>query len=767
MDRQAGLVKSESGNKTRRLQVAAILAAAWACPSESSLAQSVIGHAADGPSWDDARGALVRRMPDGRSIAAAELVVSVRDWREVEEVIHRIDATGGTVVGGIPRLGLLHVRLKADSDEMAEAARYALLPGVKRARTNDVGEAACEGERTDEFVPNDPAFPLEWQVNNTGQGGGKPGADIELLPAWNLQIGDPSVVVAVIDSGTDFSHPEFQGRLLPGHDFVDEDADPTALGPHGIWVSSMIAANVNNQSGVCGVDRRCMILPIRVVFVTTGTLFDLVQGIDYATASGAQIINMSLQKYGYHTELIAALHAARQAGIILVSASGNGGNADKSWPGASPATISVGFTDHDDVKALSSDPGSALDFMAPGFNAVLAPQDYKVKNDDVDSGSSFAAPLVTGVISLMKAENPYLTQTQVYKLLMQGAEDQVGPVADDTPGWDSLYGHGRLNAHRTLAALCSATTRQPLMVSPPQLSVSTGGTWVCNIDAGPSCAGDPYLLLGSTSGTSPGFDLAQTHFPLNPDTYLHSCLSHPNAWPIAGNMGILDEQGRARATVTLPPGLSPAANMTVSHAFVVFDRHELRPLLAVPKFVSDAVAVHVGPVPQIVFKDAFESAALSWAVDDASASLWHVSADGECGSVGRMLAFTDPKDACDVASAGPVTSTVSSVPFVLSGTWPYTLSFDMIRSVDDVVDSTTIAIIDESGFVKPQVLEDIDFVTGKPGELVHVEIEVPNDSKLVGRTIHIELQATISESSHGGAGWLLDNIVVRNDGSTP
>ncbi|HTE05060.1 MAG TPA: S8 family serine peptidase, partial [Planctomycetota bacterium] len=382
----------------RGLRLAALLAG-LACTSQALLAQGVAGRAADGPSWDDVRDVVVRQMPDGRSIAAGELLVSVRDWTEVEDVALRIEAAGGAVVGGIPRLRLLHIRLKPGSDETAEAARYRRLAGVKRASTNDIGEVAAEEGRRDEFEPNDPAFPFEWQIQNTGQDGGKPGADIELLPAWKLQTGDPGIVVAVLDTGADFTHPEFQGRLLQGYDFLAEDADPTAETPHAIWVSSMIGANVNNGIGVCGVDWNCKILPVRVVNVA-GQLFDLLQGIDYATASGAQVINMSLQKYGYHEELVAALAAARHAGKILVACSGNGISADNSWPGTSRDTLSIGWTQKDDVKANGNKGGSALDFVAPGFEAVVAAAAYATNTHDVESGSSFAAPLVAGVIAL-------------------------------------------------------------------------------------------------------------------------------------------------------------------------------------------------------------------------------------------------------------------------------------------------------------------------------------------------------------------------------
>ena len=382
-------------------------------------------------------------LPDGSRAVRGELLIGLDGLAPEGLTEAAILAAGGRVLERVPDLRILRVALPDGQDAGSHLPAWSALPGVSFAERNGVGEGGG-------LPPNDTFYPLQWHLENTGQSGGTAGADIDALGAWAIQQGSAEVVVAVLDSGIDFGHPEFQGRLLPGRDFVNEDDDPTADHPHGILVTGLLAANTNNGHGVAGVDRHCTVLPVKVLNATNGgTVMDLVQGIDYARQQGADIVSMSLINYPGATALQLALEAARAAGVILVACGGNGGigDANASWPGASPETIAIGWSAHNDDREIHSGTGAALDFMAPGHVLFSVATSH---GDTADSflGCSAATPVAAGVVSLLLAEDPSLDQDGVFEILRLTAADRVG--LGDQPGRDNLYGHGRLDARAAL-----------------------------------------------------------------------------------------------------------------------------------------------------------------------------------------------------------------------------------------------------------------------------------------------------------------------------
>src|SRR6185436_18713410 len=260
------------------------------------------------------------------------------------------------------------------------------------------------------------------------------------------------------------------------------DEDATALNPHGIWVAGLIAAKADNGFGVEGVVHGCKLLPVRVLSGINGTVFNLAQGIDYATSQGADIVNMSLINYPASSLIINALNAAAASGALLIGSAGNSGvgTANGNWPSASPVVLSIGATNAWDERASYSATGTVLDFVAPGDGAITVSTTHD-DAFDVFGGTSAAAPIAVGIIALLKSYDPFLTPDQIYALLKAGAEDQVGAGDEDTPGWDPFYGHGRLNAFRSLAALCSCAGGEVLTVSPHALGFGVEGTWLFRV----------------------------------------------------------------------------------------------------------------------------------------------------------------------------------------------------------------------------------------------------------------------------------------------
>ena len=368
----------------------------------------------------------------------------------------------GDTIGGFPIIersvwGTALLVAVPQGREANAARAVASLEGVISAEPNAIGIGSGFQLNT----PDDTFFGDHWHHSNTGQAGGTPGADIETPAAWHYTTGDASTVIAVLDTGIDSDHPDFEGLFLSnGYDFVNEDADPEADHPHGPHVTACLLANADNALGVAGVDLKASVLPIKVLNISNrGTTFDLIQGIDFATArSDVHIISMSLINYSGGDALRASLDNALAAGKVLISCgANNGGIADVSWPGASPATITIGSTTRMDERASFSGRGASIDFVAPGQGIVTIEPFTDEDRSDLVSGCAFATPIAAGVAGLIRAEALRLgvpfTQQLVIDMLAAGAEDQVGNPFEDTPGRDDFMGRGRINARATLHAM--------------------------------------------------------------------------------------------------------------------------------------------------------------------------------------------------------------------------------------------------------------------------------------------------------------------------
>ncbi|MCC6427474.1 MAG: S8 family serine peptidase [Phycisphaerales bacterium] len=374
-------------------------------------------------------------------------------------------ARGMSLRDEIARMGLSTIEMDAVAgnlrvatpvgEEEAWRRRLMDVPGVLLVEFNETGEGG--------LIPNDTFFSLQWHLLNTGQGGGKPGADMNLPPAWDLFTGSGGVTIAILDSGIDSDHPDHVGRIAAGGiDFVNEDNNAEGDHAHGTWVGGVIGARANNSFGVTGVDWACMMMHVKVLNANNGgNTFDLAQGLNYvATRAEVQIVNMSLINYPGQAVLLNAIAAARDAGKIVISCAGNGGigNADVSYPGASPLTMSIGATTNTDARASFSGTGNALDLVAPGANVVTSAYNTHNNTSSSVSGCSFATPATVGVAGLLLGKAIELglggiSHDEMFELLKLGAEDLVGIVTEDTPGRDNYMGWGRVNAFNSLTVL--------------------------------------------------------------------------------------------------------------------------------------------------------------------------------------------------------------------------------------------------------------------------------------------------------------------------
>ncbi|TLS35600.1 S8 family serine peptidase [Pseudalkalibacillus caeni] len=282
-----------------------------------------------------------------------------------------------------------------------------------------------------DYVPTDPYYSSQWHLKK-----------INMPQAWDITKGSSEVVVAVLDSGVNASVPDLQGRVLPGYDFVNNDADAADDNGHGTHVAGIIAANTNNI-GVTGIDFKAKILPVKVADADGRiSLSDSISGIYYAIDQGADIINMSFGGYYYDPGREDALWEAYNKGIVTVAAAGNEGVSDWSYPAATPPVINVSSTDENDFVSWFSNYGDWIDISAPGENILSTNMTGSYSGGD---GTSFSTPIVTAIASLIKGYHPDWNPAQIEWAIENNAD-----MVNGTYEWSNKYGFGRVNAYKTL-----------------------------------------------------------------------------------------------------------------------------------------------------------------------------------------------------------------------------------------------------------------------------------------------------------------------------
>ncbi|MBA3777971.1 MAG: S8 family serine peptidase [Chloroflexi bacterium] len=289
------------------------------------------------------------------------------------------------------------------------------------------------------------------------------GLDAINAPAgWELTTGSFGAVIAVVDTGVDFSHPDLRAKLLPGYDFFAGDGNPQDVNGHGTLVAGVAAAVSDNERGISGTSWASEILPVRALGPQgEGSDQTVASAIKYAADRGARVINLSLGGPGSSSTLDAAIDYALARKVVLVAAAGNEGPplvssfSSVNYPAASEPVVAVGSVSETSagltVSSFSSR-GDELDVVAPGDDIwttdcarcsgrpALAAGTY-----DSVRGTSFAAPFVSGLAALMLSRNPDLSSAQVQSRIRSTARD-LGPSGDDRD-----TGRGLVDVRRALA----------------------------------------------------------------------------------------------------------------------------------------------------------------------------------------------------------------------------------------------------------------------------------------------------------------------------
>ena len=356
-------------------------------------------------------------------------------------------------VGRIRGTGASVVRVLGDPAKVA--ARLNRSAGVLYAEPNYVYRPLAAR------IPADGRFGELYNLHNTGQGGGKPDADIDAPEGWGMRsdlIGFPTntgVKIGIVDTGIMLGHEDFAGRPIEcagvrstGLFVLELFADPTIVpgqcaddNGHGTHVAGIIGARANNGVGVAGVAFNS---PLAVCksgggIFGSSTVAGVANCITWLSERGAKIISMSIGGAARSAALDSAIAAASQKSL-LISAAGNDNSPNLSYPGGYPEVVSVAATDRNDARASFSNYNDDVELSAPGVDVLSTMKDGKYI---LLSGTSMATPHVAGVAALIAAQGGTPDE---WRAKLQRSVDDLG-----APGRDPQFGFGRINLAKALA----------------------------------------------------------------------------------------------------------------------------------------------------------------------------------------------------------------------------------------------------------------------------------------------------------------------------
>ncbi|MBK6767095.1 MAG: S8 family serine peptidase [bacterium] len=356
----------------------------------------------------------------------------------------------------------------------------------------------------DGYLPNDELRGEAWWLRM-----------ISASEAWQLSRGDSNIIIGIIDTGTDYTHRDLRDNLwhnpheipengidddnngfiddtigwdfvdapsLPaGGDYLERDSDPMDDFGHGTYVAGCASAVSDN--GVCypSIGFNCSVMTLRAGNIN-GTLEedDIAAAVLYGVANGAKIINMSFGDVVASPLLREVVQIAHSAGVVLTASAGNRVQNDIHYPSGFPEVIAVGATDSLDRKASFSNYGPSVDLFAPGdyINSTILGGECGAWT--FPSGTSYAAPIVAGVVGLMLTVNSSLLPDDVLNILQSTAEDI------NRDGWDSTTANGRVNAARAVESAAIGAPAYARLIS-PRTDTGVRGT---------------FAVIGEASGTA-------------------------------------------------------------------------------------------------------------------------------------------------------------------------------------------------------------------------------------------------------------------------
>lgn len=407
--------------------------------------------------------ATIAPTEDPAGLPSHELVIKYDPAASEDAIATLLREMNAVEVQRIPQIGAMRI-LVQDSLADASVASNAFLTtaaaqavGLSAIEENYERVAFQDTSADDvgaQYVPADPRWGDLWGLKNTTAG------------AWVQRAWDHSatrgsgVIVAVIDTGIDATHPDLAGQIAPGGwDFVNDDNNPADDHIHGTHVAGTIAARMN-AVGVIGAAYNAKILPIKVLNNGgSGNIFNTAMGIIYAVDKGAKIINMSLGGGPFSYSEQGAVNYALYRGVTVIASAGNTGTNIYNYPASYDGVISVAAHDINANTAIFSTFNNRVTISAPGVSILsttpMIQTNYMVSNllaaqYEYLNGTSMAAPHVAGVAALLYSAGVAKTPETIKEALICGARDENAGAPENLPGYDNYMGWGVLDADYAL-----------------------------------------------------------------------------------------------------------------------------------------------------------------------------------------------------------------------------------------------------------------------------------------------------------------------------
>jgi len=405
------------------------------------------------------------------SYVSNEILVKFKPNLLLNQVNITIASYDSEIIEEIPQINVYRLKIpsKYSLEEMISA--FNKNPDVMYAEPNYFLYLAS--------IPNDPYFHYQYALRNTGQEiappefnfpRGTPGADIKAIKAWDIETGNKTIVVGIVDTGVDIDHPDLKNNILSsGRDFANDDYNAMDDHGHGTHVAGIIAAETNNNTGVSGVCWECKILPVKVFDRNAkGQTAWVANGIIWAADQGVRVINLSLGGPDVipNITLENAIKYAYEKNIILIAAAGNDGTKGVWHPAAyDNYVLAVSATDHNDHlvtlqstgELWGSNFGPEVDVAAPGIN-ILSTWPVNLwrrghpgwKGYNYIFGTSMSTAFVSGMAALIVSHAPWLKNWRVMNIIRYSAEDVNNA---SYPGKDIFLGYGRINLNKASALI--------------------------------------------------------------------------------------------------------------------------------------------------------------------------------------------------------------------------------------------------------------------------------------------------------------------------
>jgi thermitase len=363
-----------------------------------------------------------------------ELVIGVNRAlpNAYNNIINKVSNVRGKIVNTVSAQG----EIFAIVADVPSSAAYSLMKDVE---TNNLAQYIEPNRKFQaQLVPNDQYWSFQWGPQI-----------IEADLAWNTTIGDSSILVAVIDTGIDYNHPDLHDNYVPlGYNWVNDTSDPHDDFGHGTHCAGIIAAVLNNALGIAGLAQVKIMAEKALDAQGSGYEDDLANAIIHAVDCGANILSNSWGGYGVSQLIYDAVRYAYEHGVLVIAAAGNEATDTEVIPAAYDEVIAVTATDIYDSPAWFTNFGEWIEIAAPGVNIYSTMPTYHVTMNDWGysmnysymDGTSMACPHVAGVAALIWSQFPNATRDWVRAQLRYTGDD----LGD--PGFDEYYGYGRINA---------------------------------------------------------------------------------------------------------------------------------------------------------------------------------------------------------------------------------------------------------------------------------------------------------------------------------